>query len=67
MILSELESGQYEFLQPGGSIDTRGIETNIKLTYSNFKLFIGYTLADVNQNVSGDFDCISFGSQTPAE
>lgn len=53
LILSELESGQYEFVQPGGSIDTRGIETNVKITYSNFKLFVGYTLADVNQSVSG--------------
>lgn len=54
LILSEFENGQYEFLQPGGSIVTRGIEINAKLTYNNFKLFIGYTLADVNQKLNGN-------------
>ncbi|MBT3254660.1 MAG: TonB-dependent receptor [Candidatus Marinimicrobia bacterium] len=44
--------GQYEFSQPDGVIDTRGIETNIKLSYDHFKLFIGYTLADVQQHYS---------------
>jgi len=40
----------YNFLQPHGFIDTKGIETNIKLTYENLKLFIGYTFADVQQH-----------------
>ncbi len=44
----------YEFQQPKGFIDTKGIETNIKLTYGNFKLFTGYTLADVNQHYNGN-------------
>jgi len=54
LILTELESGLYDFLQPGGSIVTKGIESNVKFTYSHFKLFIGYTLADVNQNLNGN-------------
>jgi outer membrane receptor for ferrienterochelin and colicins len=37
-----------EFRNANGHIDTRGIETNFKLTYGNFKFFIGYTYADVN-------------------
>ena len=45
--------GTYQFVQPEGFIDTRGIETNIKFTYNKFKLFIGYTLADVNQHYTG--------------
>ena len=44
----------YEFQQPQGFIDTRGIESNLKLTYHNFKLFVGYTLADVNQHYQGN-------------
>lgn len=44
----------YEFQQTNGFIDTKGIETNVKLTYSDFKLFIGYTLADVNQHYNGN-------------
>ena len=43
----------YEYQQPTGSIDTKGIETNVKLTYNDFKLFIGYTLADVNEHYNG--------------
>ncbi len=50
LILEPQSGGYYEFIQPNGFIETRGIETNIKFTFSNFKLFIGYTLADVNQH-----------------
>jgi iron complex outermembrane receptor protein len=39
----------YEFQQPNGSIDTQG-KTNVKLTYGDLKLFIGYTLADVKEH-----------------
>lgn len=44
----------YEYQQPTGNIDTKGIETNLKLTYNDFKLFIGYTLADVNTHYNGN-------------
>ncbi|SFH04309.1 TonB-dependent receptor [Pedobacter insulae] len=37
------------YVQPNGNIITKGMETNIKLTYADFKLFVGYTLADVGQ------------------
>jgi len=53
LILEPRMDGTYEFMQPAGFIDTRGLETNIKLTYNNFNLFIGYTLADVNQHYNG--------------
>ena len=41
-------SGQLEFSNADGHIDTRGIETNLRFSYNDFKLFIGYTYADVN-------------------
>ncbi|MBT6011217.1 MAG: TonB-dependent receptor, partial [Candidatus Marinimicrobia bacterium] len=50
ILLGSNNSSQYEFRQPSGVIDTRGIETNIKLSYDHIKLFIGYTLADVQQH-----------------
>ncbi|MFZ1800651.1 MAG: TonB-dependent receptor, partial [Chitinophagaceae bacterium] len=50
LVLTQLSNGYYEYLQPIGFIDTKGIETNVKLTYKNFKLFIGYTFADVKQH-----------------
>ena len=53
LVLSPLGNGFSEFQQPIGFIDTRGIETNIKLTFGDFKLFFGYTLADVNKHYNG--------------
>lgn len=57
MLLSVTQEGYYRYLQPAGFIDTKGLETNIKLSYKVFKLFIGYTYADVKQNynVTTDF------------
>ena len=50
LVLTKLANGYYDYLQPKGFIDTKGIETNVKLTYKNFKLFIGYTFSDVQQH-----------------
>jgi iron complex outermembrane receptor protein len=33
----------YKFINVAGHFDSRGMETNVKLGYDNFKLFIGYT------------------------
>lgn len=54
LILTPIANDFYEFQQPSGLIDTKGIETNIKITYNDFKLFVGYTLADVNQHYNGN-------------
>lgn len=43
-------SGNLEFSNANGHIVTKGMETNLKFTYKNFKLFIGYTYADVKTN-----------------
>ncbi len=54
ILLAPITWGQYEFQQPKGFIDTKGIETNIKLTYDHFKLFVGYTHANVKQHYNGN-------------
>lgn len=54
LLLIPGSNGLYEFQQPNGFIDTKGIETNIKLTHEHFKLFVGYTLADVKQHYNGN-------------
>lgn len=54
LTLVPVSSGFYEFQQPDGFIDTKGVEMNTKLTYADFKLFIGYTFADVRQHYSGN-------------
>ncbi|HEY1114935.1 MAG TPA: TonB-dependent receptor [Chitinophagaceae bacterium] len=53
LVLRSTASGEQEFRNANGHIDTRGIETNLKLTYGDFKLFVGYTLADVNNHFDG--------------
>lgn len=53
LILVPTLAGLFEFQQPDGFIDTKGVESNIKLKYSDFKLFIGYTVADVKQHYNG--------------
>lgn len=50
ILLTLLTDGNLQYQQPPGDLNTKGIETNIKLTYNRFKLFLGYTLADVTQH-----------------
>lgn len=40
--------GGYQFVNAAGFIDTKGMETNLRFTYGDVKLFVGYTHADVN-------------------
>ncbi len=53
LVLNAATGGGFEFLNTTGFIDTKGWETNLRFTYHNFKLFIGYTYADVNSRFSG--------------
>ncbi len=43
-----------DFVNADGYIDTKGMETNLRLTYGDFKLFVGYTYADVNTHFDGN-------------
>lgn len=42
-LLLQPDGSNYRFNTVDGHIDSRGMETNIKLGYSDFKLFLGYT------------------------
>ncbi|WP_234405876.1 TonB-dependent receptor [Leeuwenhoekiella sp. MAR_2009_132] len=53
LLLTRTSGSSFEFTQPDGAIDTKGIEANLRLSYHDFKLFVGYTLADVNQEYNG--------------
>jgi iron complex outermembrane receptor protein len=46
LILKPAGNVGYRFENISGHIDTRGTETNLKLGYSDFKLFLGYTFTD---------------------
>ncbi|TSD67915.1 TonB-dependent receptor [Inquilinus sp. KBS0705] len=50
ILLTALSNGNLQYQQPKGDLNTKGTETNIKLTYANFKLFVGYTYAHVTQH-----------------
>jgi iron complex outermembrane receptor protein len=50
LVLTPASTGQYEFRQPRGYIDTKGVETNTKIAYNRIKLFVGYTFADVKEH-----------------
>jgi iron complex outermembrane receptor protein len=50
IVLNDNLDGSYSFTQRSGYIDTKGLETNIKLSYDHLKLFIGYTYSDVLQH-----------------
>jgi len=52
ILLTASNGSNLTYVQPKGNLDTRGMETNAKVTYGDFKLFIGYTLADVNQHTA---------------
>ncbi|MEG9326991.1 TonB-dependent receptor [Salinimicrobium catena] len=54
LILSNAGGEFYEYTQPEGYIDTKGLEANMRFGYGNFKLFTGYTLADVNRHYGAE-------------
>lgn len=53
LVLTSTSGDSYAFINADGHIDTRGTEANLRLTYSDFKLFVGYTYADVNTHYGG--------------
>lgn len=42
---------QYRFINLPGHMDSRGMETNVKLTYDDFKLFLGYSFTDAKIHI----------------
>ncbi|MBS3993011.1 MAG: TonB-dependent receptor [Bacteroidetes bacterium] len=61
LLLHADTNDNFEFHQPTGFIDTKGLETNLKFTFGDFKLFVGYTFAEVKQhyNVTSDFPLVA--------
>ncbi|MCR9226306.1 MAG: TonB-dependent receptor [Flavobacteriaceae bacterium] len=54
IVLQAEGDGFYTFEQPDGFVDTRGAEVNLKIKYGDFKLFTGYTHANVKQHQNGE-------------
>ncbi|MBL7707963.1 MAG: TonB-dependent receptor [Chitinophagaceae bacterium] len=47
-LLLQPTGGVYRFNNVNGHFDSRGMETNVKLGYADFKLFLGYTFTKAN-------------------
>jgi len=53
LILTSLPDNIYQFVNVDGYLDTKGTETNLKLGYKDFKLFLGYTYTDASIDNNG--------------
>lgn len=48
LVLVGAAGGKVQFQNSTGHLDTKGMETNLRFTYNDFKLFVGYTYTDAN-------------------
>lgn len=44
-----LSNGNYEFQNANGNLTSKGFETNIKVSYNDLSLYLGYTLIDAER------------------
>lgn len=54
LVLVGPPGGKVELQNSTGYLDTKGMETNLRLTYNDFKLFIGYTYTDANTHFTNN-------------
>ncbi|GHV01225.1 TonB-dependent receptor [Bacteroidia bacterium] len=54
LMLVSLSGGDRQFQNIDGHTDTKGAETNIKIGYEDFKLYLGYTFTDAVVKENGD-------------
>ena len=47
-------SAVYQFSNANGPIDSRGLETNVRIGYEAFKLYAGYSLVDTRRRYAGE-------------
>ena len=48
LVMISAPGNKVQLVNSTGYLDTRGMETNLRLIYGNFKLFVGYTYTDAN-------------------
>jgi iron complex outermembrane receptor protein len=54
LVLVGAPGGKVQFQNSTGYLDTKGMETNLRLTYHDFKLFVGYTYTDANTHFTSN-------------
>ncbi len=50
----DAEQGIYRLVNIGGHTDSKGMETNVKASYNDFHLYLGYTLTDLKTKEGGN-------------
>lgn len=63
LLLSTTSWGKVHFRNSSGHIDTKGMETNVRFLYGDFKLFIGYTYTDANEYFMEDAEWLPLTSR----
>lgn len=53
LILTTTATNNLVFVNADGHLDTRGLETNLRFTYKDLRLYLGYTFASVNTHFGG--------------
>ena len=53
LVLIPTDNENYEFVNLSGFTDSKGTETNVKLEFGDFKLFVGYTFTDTKVHNGG--------------
>lgn len=53
LFLAQLPNGSSKFINTVGNTNTKGAETNIKLGYDKFSLYLGYTFIDAKNKNAG--------------
>jgi len=54
LVLTGTTGGKVQLQNATGHLDTRGMETNLRFVYGNFKLFVGYTYTDANTHFTSN-------------
>ena len=53
LVMDTLPGPLYKLVNSSGYLDSKGFETNIKLGFHHFQLYIGYTFTDAHLNENG--------------
>lgn len=51
--LQSADNNRWQFNNIDGHVDSKGAETNMKIKYKDFGLFVGYTYTDANVKEDG--------------
>jgi iron complex outermembrane receptor protein len=54
LVMAAAPGGKLQFQNSPGYLDTKGMETNLRLTYEGFKMFVGYTYTDANTHFTNN-------------